>query len=54
LKLDDEQRATIAKYTANFRIVNAIHHFTKDFSELKESIVRGWKKILFGNMKKRR
>ena len=47
LKISPEQKAIIARYAANHGIVNAIRQFSKDFPEnsLKESTIRGWKKI---------
>ena len=46
LKISPEQKAIIARYAANHRIVNAIRQFLKDFPEnsLKESTIRGWEK----------
>ena len=40
------QKAIIARYAANHRIVNAIRQFSKDLpgDSLKESMIRGWKK----------
>ena len=46
LKITPQQKATIAKYTAEHGIVNAVRCFKKDFPDdlLKESTIRVWKK----------
>ena len=40
-----EQKARIGKYAADHRTTNAMRHFTKDFPNLHESTVRGWKSV---------
>ena len=47
LKVTPQQKATVAKYAAEHGIVNAICHFKKDFPKLKESTIRGWKKLIY-------
>ena len=46
LKISPEQKAIIARYAVNHRIVNAVRQFSKDFPEnsLKENMISGWKK----------
>lgn len=46
MKVIPQHKATVAKYAAEHGIVNAIHHFKKDFPEdsLKETTFRGWKR----------
>ena len=45
LRVSDDQKAVIGKYTSEHRIVNAMNHFAPDFPKgsLKESTVCGWK-----------
>ena len=46
LKISSEEKVIIAKYAANYGIVNAIRQFLKEFSwsSLKQSTLCGWKK----------
>ena len=43
LILSLEQKARVGKYAADHGTTNAIHYFAKDFPNLHESTVRGWK-----------
>ena len=46
LKLTPEQKSIVAKYAAENDVVAAIRRFSKEFgSTLKESTIRGWKKV---------
>ena len=38
-----DQKAKIGKYAAENGTTNAIRHFSKEFPNLKESTIRGWK-----------
>ena len=38
-----EQKAKIGKYEAENGTTNAIRHFSKEFPNLKENNVRGWR-----------
>ena len=40
-----EQKARVAKYTAENGTANAIRRFAKDMPDLKENTVRGWKTV---------
>ena len=56
LKISPDQKAIIARYAANHKIVNAIRQFSKDFPEnsLKESTIRGWKKAYLKELSSRK
>ena len=51
-----EQKAVIARYAANHRIVQVIRQFSKDLPEnsLKESTIRGWKKTYLKELSSQR
>ena len=55
-KISGEQKALIAKYTAENGIVAALAHFAKDYPDgtLKESTVRGWKKEYLNELEKKK
>jgi len=38
-----EQKVVVGKHAADYGTTNATHYFAKDFPNLKESTVRGWK-----------
>ena len=55
-KISGEQKMLIAKYAAENGIFTALPHFAKDYPDglLKESTVRGWKRIISTNWQEKR
>ena len=47
-----EQKARIGKYAADQETTNAMRHFSKDFPNLRESTVRGWKSVYLKEVSK--
>jgi len=47
-----EQKARISKYAADQETTNAMRHFSKDFPNLRESTVRGWKSVYLKEVSK--
>ena len=56
LKITFEQKAIIARYAVNHRIVNAVRQFPKDFPQnsLRESTIRRWKKTYLKELSSRK
>ena len=55
-KIFGEQKALIAKYAAENRIMAVLAHFAKDFPNglLKESTVKGWRKEYLNKLAKKK
>ena len=56
LKVDEERKAIVAKYTAENGIIAALRHFAKEYPDgsSKESTVRGWKKEYLKELARRK
>ena len=54
-KIAPKSKAKIAKYTAENRIAASVCHFEKNqaFLNLKESMVRGWKKAYCASLRRK-
>ena len=48
-----EQKAKVAKYATENSTANSLHHFSKEFPNLKESTVRGWKSVYLLELNRR-
>ena len=48
-----KQKAKIGKYVAENGTTNVIHHFSKEFPNLKESTVWGWRSVYLLEVKRR-